>query len=161
MLNKLCIYNFKCFYKSEINLSKINLFCGPNSSGKSTAIQALLLIAHNAAESVSAPLNGQGLSLGSFNESRNFLKNAKSFKISVTADKETFEIKFIESDDSSIDVETDKIKRSTDIEKLLDYQNKHIFYLHISLICLEIEIFCPLKNMLLKDSMAQNSIFQS
>ena len=77
MLDNLYIHNFKCFYESELKLRNLNLFCGTNSSGKSSAIQALLILAHNATENVSAPLNSQWISLGSFNETRNSIKNAK------------------------------------------------------------------------------------
>ncbi|EKD28586.1 MAG: hypothetical protein ACD_79C00270G0005 [uncultured bacterium] len=129
MLDKLIIKNFKCFDESVISMGKINLFCGINSSGKSTAIQALLLLAHNANEQVSSPLNGQWLSLGSFNETRNFIKNAKEFEISVENNKEKFGVLFIQPYDEAIDVETKKINSSPTLEKTLNFQNKHIFYL--------------------------------
>ena len=129
MLEVLHIHNFKCFYKSEIKLKKLNLFCGTNSSGKSSAIQALLLLAHNATENVSAPLNSQWVSLGSFNEIRNSIKNAKNFSVSAATDKHFFEVVFSDSEDETIDVET-KIKNdSTELIDLLNYQNRHIFYL--------------------------------
>jgi predicted ATPase len=129
MLDTLCIYNFKCFYQSEIILKNINLFCGTNSSGKSSAIQALLLLAHNATENVSAPLNSQWISLGSFNEIRNSIKNAKKFSVSAAIDKHIFEVVFLQSEDETIDVETIINEKSKELVDLLDYQNRHIFYL--------------------------------
>lgn len=129
MLNTLYIHNFKCFYESEIKLKNINLFCGTNSSGKSSAIQALLLLAHNATKDVSAPLNSQWISLGSFNEIRNSIKNAKNFSVSTATDKHIFEVVFSESEDETIDVETKINEKSKELIDLLNYQNRHIFYL--------------------------------
>ncbi len=44
MEKKLQIKNFKCFPDNEIPLNKLTVFAGANGSGKSTAIQALLLL---------------------------------------------------------------------------------------------------------------------
>ncbi|MCR4291184.1 MAG: DUF3696 domain-containing protein [Candidatus Scalindua sp.] len=129
MLEALCIHNFKCFYKSEIKLKNLNLFCGTNSSGKSSAIQALLLLAHNTTENASAPLNSQWISLGSFNEIRNAIKNAKNFSVSAATNKHIFEVVFSASEDEMVDVETNIKKDSEELKNLLNYQNRHIFYL--------------------------------
>jgi len=129
MLDTLYIHNFKCFYESEIKLKILNLFSGTNSSGKSSAIQALLLLAHNTSETVGAPLNSDWISLGSFNEIRNTIKNAKSFSVSTTSNKHIFEVIFTESDDKMIDVETEINKTSKKLVDLLDHKNRHIFYL--------------------------------
>jgi predicted ATPase len=44
MITKIAVENFKCFEKEELELSYLNLFSGVNSMGKSTMIQALLLL---------------------------------------------------------------------------------------------------------------------
>lgn len=44
MLNNLTVKNFKCFEKLNIELSNLNVFAGINSMGKSSVIQALLLL---------------------------------------------------------------------------------------------------------------------
>lgn len=44
MITKVVVENFKCFEKEEMELSYLNLFSGINSMGKSTMIQALLLL---------------------------------------------------------------------------------------------------------------------
>jgi len=44
MLNSLSLKNFKCFEKLDIEFSNLNIFAGINSMGKSTSIQALLLL---------------------------------------------------------------------------------------------------------------------
>ena len=129
MLDNLYIHNFKCFYESELKLRNLNLFCGTNSSGKSSAIQALLILAHNATENVSAPLNSQWITLGSFNETRNPIKNAKKFTVSAAISKNIFEVVFSESEDETIDVVTKIKKDSQEIKDLINYQNRHIFYL--------------------------------
>ena len=44
MLNNLKVKNFKCFEELNIELSNLNVFAGINSMGKSSVIQALLLL---------------------------------------------------------------------------------------------------------------------
>jgi predicted ATPase len=44
MINKIRLQNFKCFKDLEIELGSLNLFAGLNGMGKSTVIQALLLL---------------------------------------------------------------------------------------------------------------------
>jgi predicted ATPase len=129
MLKKIAIHNFKCFDKTEIALSNINLFAGINSSGKSSAIQALLLVANNAQKNASSPLNGQWLRIGGFTEARNFIRNAKEFNISVSSDSNCFSVKFKQSEDDEKDTNVTIIENSSIIEELLDFQNKHIYYL--------------------------------
>lgn len=50
MINSLFIKNFKSIEEYQFELGALNLFVGPNSSGKSSAIQALLLVCDNARE---------------------------------------------------------------------------------------------------------------
>ncbi|MBE0392843.1 DUF3696 domain-containing protein [Flavobacterium sp. PL002] len=80
MLKKLNISNFKCFSEISIPFGKITLFSGTNSSGKSSAIQALLLI-ENSSQNTNSQLNSNWLDLGSFEEARNFITRAESFSI--------------------------------------------------------------------------------
>jgi len=44
MLKKLLIKQFKCFFETEIRFGKITVLAGANGVGKSSVIQALLLI---------------------------------------------------------------------------------------------------------------------
>ena len=44
MINNLAISNFKCFENLSIELSNLNVFAGINSMGKSSVIQAILLL---------------------------------------------------------------------------------------------------------------------
>ena len=44
MINRIKLTNFKCFELVDLKLSPITLFCGVNGAGKSSVIQALLLL---------------------------------------------------------------------------------------------------------------------
>ena len=46
-INEISLRNFKSFEKITLELSNLNIFSGANSVGKSTAIQALLLLKQN------------------------------------------------------------------------------------------------------------------
>lgn len=80
MLKELNISNFKCFKEISLKFGKITLLSGTNSSGKSSAIQALLLF-DNLIKKPTSPLNGEWLDIGSFEESRNFITRADSFTV--------------------------------------------------------------------------------
>ena len=43
-MQKIIIENFKCFHNIEIKLNELTVFAGGNGNGKSSAIQALLLL---------------------------------------------------------------------------------------------------------------------
>jgi len=47
-LKQLSVKNFKCFNASEIDFSKLNIFTGSNSSGKSSMLDAILSVAQSA-----------------------------------------------------------------------------------------------------------------
>lgn len=44
MINSLTIKNIKCFEDQNFKFSPLTVLCGANSAGKSTIIQALLLL---------------------------------------------------------------------------------------------------------------------
>jgi len=75
MLTQIKLTNFKCFKEeTTIPLSQFNLFTGVNGAGKSTALQALLLMRQsyeidNCAKEL--VLNGSCVNLGSFDDVRN------------------------------------------------------------------------------------------
>lgn len=67
MIDKLEVKNFKCFESLELELSNLNVFCGINSMGKSTIIQALLLLHQAFGQNVLMDgiyLNGKEISVG-------------------------------------------------------------------------------------------------
>ena len=82
MLKTIKIKNFKCFEDITIDLGCITLFSGTNSSGKSSAIQSLLLV-DNASKNPSSQLNNEWLNLGTFEEARNFITRANQFSIEI------------------------------------------------------------------------------
>ena len=86
-LNKVLIDNFKS-YKDEvwIDLSYYNVFLGANSSGKSTALQALLTLKQTAecnSPNIDLLLSGKYVSLGDFDDVINNKEN-EIFKIGVS-----------------------------------------------------------------------------
>ncbi|NLD91595.1 MAG: DUF3696 domain-containing protein [Fibrobacter sp.] len=129
MLDSLQVRGFKCFDKVEIELRNINVFSGTNSSGKSTAIQALLLLCNNVSLNTTSPLNGMWLRLGTFEECRNRQINAREFQIGVKSANETFTINVKPVDDTTTDVAITSTERSEIIENLLSFDKRHVFYL--------------------------------
>lgn len=72
MITTWTIENFKSVSdKTSLNMKPLTVFAGPNSSGKSTLIQSILLTAQTLQSSVdsrSVVLNGHILRLGSFDD---------------------------------------------------------------------------------------------
>lgn len=70
MIKKLRVANFKCFEDTgELELAPLTLLVGPNSSGKSSIIQALVLIKQTLESgdvSLPAALKGDLIDLGSY-----------------------------------------------------------------------------------------------
>jgi len=70
MLKSIRLRNFKCFKDSGyINLSPLTLFCGTNSSGKTTLLQSILMLKQSFESNIpfrNIILNGRFTHLGSF-----------------------------------------------------------------------------------------------
>ena len=129
MLDSLHIHGFKCFDTVEIALRRINIFSGTNSSGKSSAIQAFLLLCNNALKNSSSPLNGMWLRLGTFDECRNHRINARTFRVGAMSGKEIFEAEFCSANDDSNDVAVTLTNESVSIQNLLSFEERHVYYL--------------------------------
>jgi predicted ATPase len=100
MLQTIKIQNFKCFANISIEFGNITLFSGTNSSGKSSAIQALLLV-DNATRNPNSQLNSEWLNLGTFEEARNFITRADAFSIEVKSkDGKTGTFTYTEGNDA-------------------------------------------------------------
>ncbi|MCS6192218.1 AAA family ATPase [Shewanella baltica] len=82
MINKIKVINFKCYQSAEFNLSNLSVFCGNNSVGKSTAIQALGLLLQAKFEP-KVPLNGELISLG-YNSDIHNTHNLHENQLSIT-----------------------------------------------------------------------------
>ena len=85
MLNNLTVNNYKCLVECSLELKPLNLFAGPNSSGKSTALQALLIASDNLTETKGKHgLKNRRTEASNFNDVRNFVTNAKSYEICIS-----------------------------------------------------------------------------
>ncbi len=76
MITKWKVFNFKSIQKeTELDFKPLTILAGPNSSGKSTLIQSILLIAQTLSskiESKSVVLNGLYTKLGQFDDLRSY-----------------------------------------------------------------------------------------
>lgn len=129
MLDAIHIQGFKCFDKVEIALRRINIFSGTNSSGKSSAIQAFLLLCNNAMKNSSSPLNGMWLRLGTFDECRNHRINARTFRVGAVSGTEIFQAEFYSANDDTNDVAVSFTDKSATIENLISIEERHVYYL--------------------------------
>jgi predicted ATPase len=75
MIKELTLRNFKCFYNEKtFNFSKLNLLTGINGRGKSSLMQAVLVLAQSAwhtSDIKKLIINGEILSLGNFDDIKN------------------------------------------------------------------------------------------
>lgn len=83
MINNVALNNFKCYKDQSFNFSNLTVFCGNNSSGKSTVIQSLLLVLQNNFSS-SLELTGDYVQPGSYYDLHN--RNADEDSLSVLID---------------------------------------------------------------------------
>lgn len=66
-IEKLNLENFKCYKHQEFQFSQLTVFCGANSAGKSTAIQALLMLLQSNF-GTEVYFNGNLVSLGQYRQ---------------------------------------------------------------------------------------------
>lgn len=128
MITSLNIKNFKSIADENFELKNFNLLAGTNSSGKSSVIQGLLLAADNITETDGNVKNMTAAHLPaiSFNESRNFITNAKSYSVSLASGDHSVTLKFLPKDDAFIAtvVEQDGILPKENMESV-----RNIFHL--------------------------------
>lgn len=87
MINKLKLHNFKSYKSEEFDFSNLTVFCGNNSVGKSTAIQALSVPIQSYFDSQIA-LNGELVELGSLNDIHHQSAEDESLKIELEINSE-------------------------------------------------------------------------
>lgn len=111
MIDRIHIKALKSIKDMTVKCSKLNLFVGTNSSGKSTFLQALLLLTQQ-------ELNGKFVSIGDFREVRNYYMPNDSIRIEVLEKNKTKPawIEFVEDKEK----ETYNIKTSNDEEAIFD-----------------------------------------
>jgi len=88
MLTSLSLHGFKCF-KNKVNLklAPINIFIGPNNSGKSTILQSLLLLKqtiNSEQRDLVLRINGPDFDFGSYEEIVSENKLSCNFELGVT-----------------------------------------------------------------------------
>lgn len=89
MLTRLDLRFFKCFERLRLPLAPLTLLSGPNSSGKSSVIQALVLLHQTMREhewSTRLALNGSGVHLGTVVDVVDEVHGRNEFEIGVTGD---------------------------------------------------------------------------
>jgi predicted ATPase len=88
MLTRLYIENFRAFKRESIELSKINLFFGPNNGGKSSILSAINLFSQNVQSTYSDSevlLSGKFEDLGAYYDVVNGNDESKNVKIGIEA----------------------------------------------------------------------------
>lgn len=105
MLTEIKLTNFKCFKEeTSIPLSNFNLFTGVNGAGKSTVLQALLLMRQSIEYNLYTNeliLNGSCVNLGSFNDIKNIeisLTETIVFEFVIDSDRIIYDLKRDEND---------------------------------------------------------------
>lgn len=88
MLTQINISGFKCFDSVELSLKNLTLLTGVNSSGKSSIIQALLLLRQQDGNGKN-PLNGKYTRLGLVKDIKNWIVNPKTIQIEVRTENYT------------------------------------------------------------------------
>lgn len=89
MINKVELKNFKCYTHQTFDLGMLTIFCGNNSVGKSTAIQALAIPFQSFFES-KVSISGKLVELGNLNDIYSAYASDEELKISLTFDNNNF-----------------------------------------------------------------------
>ena len=109
MLTRLDLQYFKCFESLHLPLAPLTLLSGANASGKSSALQALVLLhqtMHEHEWSKRLMLNGKSIKLGTVLDVVNGSQGGKSFEIGLTYKNISYSWTFTgERNELSMDVE--------------------------------------------------------
>lgn len=131
MIKKLKLHNFKAYKDEEFEFSKLTIFCGYNSVGKSTAIQAISIPLQSSFTSTVA-LNGSLVELGSVNDIHHRNASDESLKIELEINSETIAWGYQDIDQQeyiSSKHLTTLISPAEKIEAILKYLTENIQYL--------------------------------
>ncbi len=121
MIDRLEIEGFKSISKLQLDLKQLNIFAGTNSSGKSSSIQALLLVVQNLDDEYG--LNGPLVSVGEFREIRNYNINADYVAVNASEGEEMVSLRFSE------DCAPELMGKETELGKKLAYSCNRVHYL--------------------------------
>jgi len=97
MLNSLSLKYFKCFESLHLPLSPLTMLSGTNASGKSSVLQALVLLHQTMREhewSTRLMLNGKSIKLGTVLDVVNESQGGKSFEIGLENNEHFYSWKF-------------------------------------------------------------------
>ncbi len=89
---KVCLENFKCFEALEVPCARLTALTGYNAAGKSTVLQALLLLAQGlrmAPHGSLLPLNGDFVALGSGGDVVRYDSSEQEIRLGVSTREET------------------------------------------------------------------------
>ena len=114
LIQKFRIDNLKSIRNMEMECSQLNLLIGTNSSGKSSVLQGLLLVAQNMEQGCG--LNGGLVSLGTFSESRCIYEEKKEIEISVWNEEKWIQMMFSPGENGKL-----FIQRETDSEDSIKF----------------------------------------
>lgn len=97
MIREIGVKNFKCFEKISVDFKELNLFTGINGMGKSTLIQAILLLRqtyekYNSTDWQRIILNGHYINLGTIKDVAYWYREDDDIKISVLEDEQEWQI---------------------------------------------------------------------
>lgn len=120
MLNRVELKHFKCFEDTCLPLAPLTVLTGYNGSGKSTVIQALLLLSQTILENESATrlsLNGSLTSLGSVSDVVNQLSGRTTCDIGIgSSDAQCIWTFFGDRSDLSMGIKVASINNDDDLE---------------------------------------------
>lgn len=122
MIKQINIKLLKSIADISVNCSKLNLFVGTNSSGKSTALQSILLVSQNIEQKCG--LNGPLVSLGELREAKNFNVTGNEIEIILKEDASQITLTILDSEDP---VKLDS--NNTIFLNKIDYFQQRIHYL--------------------------------
>lgn len=102
MIKNISLKNFKCFENINIECRELNLFTGINGMGKSTVIQALLLLRqtyekYNSSDWQRIVLNGHYTNLGTLKDIAYWYRTEDNIKISILEDELMWECTWSEN----------------------------------------------------------------
>jgi len=112
MLRNLHIESFKCFEEVDIELRQLTLLSGENSGGKSSAIQALVLLAQSVQTREwgrNLLLDSPELSLGTVADVLNQQSARKRLSLGLSTDDQTISWSFLAEDRRSLSVNLDSV----------------------------------------------------
>ena len=84
MIKSILIKGFKSIDMLDVTCNYLNIITGTNSSGKSTFLQALLLMAQNATGNIG--LNGELIKIGDFSDAKNFNTVSKRIEFALASE---------------------------------------------------------------------------